>query len=76
MCINKLFKVIPIQILYYDCTAHLKEHTKPLFQVKFQNISLFTVVTAIHRRALRHVKFKGFSVIHLMNYIIKTTTKY
>jgi hypothetical protein len=69
--ISKLFIETQLQILYYDCKAHLQKHTKPLFQVKFENMYLFTLVTAIHRCALRHLKVKGLSVIHLMNYVIK-----
>jgi hypothetical protein len=76
MCISKIFIEIPPQILYYGCRADLQKRTNPLIQVTFQNISIFTLVTAIHRCALRHVKVKGFSVIKLINYVTKRTTKY
>jgi hypothetical protein len=76
MCVIKLFIEIPLQIIYYDCRAHLQNYTQYLFQVKFQNISLFNVLSAIHPFALLHVKVKVLSVIHLMKYIIKTITKY
>jgi len=76
MYISKLFIEIALQILYYESTAGLQKHTKLLFHFQLKNISLFTVPTAIHCFALRHVKVKCLGVIQFMNYVIKTTIKY